>query len=120
MARVTANGLEYEPDPRHVESLANSMNTTTTNSAKTPGVKDPVTDCTIAKKDDQPTTVTNLGNHLAPSSSQSSTGRNMRCATMTDQDPDPDDMDVDRSMGVDCSATDILVLRRLCYGVYGR
>ena len=39
--RVTKDGVEYEADPRRVELLTSSMNPTSANSAKTPGVKDP-------------------------------------------------------------------------------
>ena len=39
---ATANGLEYEADPRHVELLAGSMSMTAANSVKTPNVKDPI------------------------------------------------------------------------------
>ena len=84
---------------------------TAANSVKTPGMKDPIPDYNIVKGDDQPTTATTFGNHLAPSSSESATGRILCCAVMTNQDPNPDHMDVDSpvdcSMGVDCGTTDI-------------
>ena len=93
--RVTADGLGYEADSRHVELLASSMSMTAANSVKTPGVKDPVPDNTIAKGNEKPNTATNLGNHSVPSSSESTTGKSMCCAITTGHDPDPDDMDVD-------------------------
>ena len=87
VGRVAADGLEHEADPRHVELLAGSMNMTAANSVKTPAVKDPVPDNNIVKGDDQPATATSLGNHLAPSCSETATGRSMCCEMMTDQDP---------------------------------
>ena len=42
--RVTADGLEYEDDPRHFELSAGSMNMTAADSVKKPGVKEPIPD----------------------------------------------------------------------------
>lgn len=77
VVRVSADGLEYEADPRHVELLAGSMNLNATNSVKTTGVKDPVPDYNIVWGDDQPTTASTFENHLAPSSRKSATGKSM-------------------------------------------
>ena len=39
--RVTAKGLEYESDPRHVDLIAESLNLTESKAVATPGIKNP-------------------------------------------------------------------------------
>ena len=49
---LTADGLEYEADPRHVDLLASSMALSASHSVTTPGVKEPEADDSATKQDE--------------------------------------------------------------------
>ena len=54
IVRVTDRGLEYEPDPRHVDLIAESLEITNAKSAASPGIKNPDASTECESKESEP------------------------------------------------------------------